>query len=147
MTDYDDYADELSETNELSRHALIVSGLLKGYDPPTVEEIGRVLSLQGAILNGIGMQMLEEASSLDGSRRSKRLAEGVKLISQARNCLVDSARILAAYEGPPAELTAARERLVQMAIDSGFELAFESDGRLVLENVRRDGSRYPVQDV
>ena len=137
--------DELGTVNELGRHALIVSGLLKGYEPPSVEEIGRVLSLQGAILNGIGMQMLEEANGLDGSRRSKRLAEGVKLIGQARNCLVDAARILAAYEGPPEEITAARERLIQMAVDGGFELAFEADGRLVLENVRRDGSRYAMQ--
>lgn len=129
---------------DLIKNILTNKGSVEGFAPPTTEEIGRILAMQGTILNGIGMAVINEASSLEGAKRNRKLAEGAKFLTASKATLVEASRILEKYELPPQALTEARESLIKVAIENGYEIAFEVDGKVHLERVVRGSIRETV---
>lgn len=129
---------------DLIKHVLATKGMVEGFLPPTTEEIGKILAMQGTILNGIGIAIINEASCLEGPKRSRRLAEGAKFLTVSKATLVEASRILEKYEMPPQALTDARESLLKLAFENGYEIAFEVDGKVHLERVVRGTIRETV---
>lgn len=109
----------------------------------STEDIGHAIAYQAKIIHDVGMTMLNEAESLEGSKKMSRLREGVKTLGVSSRIFRESAAILSEFEPPPVLVAEARERLIEKAIEGGYELAFEADGRVVMErygDFRRRGS-------
>jgi len=126
----------MKELVDLNQH-------MNGFEAATTEEIGRLLAFQGMILNGIGIGILNDAESCEGPKRLKRIAEATRTLIASKSTLVEASRILEKFEAPPEVARVERERLIAVAIDNGYEIAFEADGRVQLERVSH-GGRFPV---
>lgn len=100
---------------------------------PKTTEIGRVLALQGARLHVAGIELLDEAAKLEGAKKLRRISDAARVLTASKSALVEAAKILEKHEGTPAKVIEERERLLRIADQMGFEIAYESDGRVYLE--------------
>lgn len=100
---------------------------------PKTSEIGRVLALQGARLHVVGIELLDEAAQLEGSKKLRRISDAARVLSASKSALVEASRILEKHEGVPERVIQERERLLRLAEQMGLEVAYEADGRVYLE--------------
>lgn len=112
----------------------------------TTADIGKVLAAQAAAVNKIGMDLIEEAEGMEGGRRSSRLRDAVKTLSASSRIFVEASKILERFEPPPAVLAEAREKLISRAIEEGYDIAFESDGKVLLERTGPSGGRFLIDE-
>ena len=120
------------EIADVVRECLSVSSLM---DVPSVEQIGKIIAVQGAVLNGIGLELIGEARQMDGAKKMKRLNDATRILSASAKMLSESAEILREFEEPPEAVRVERERLLELAYAKGYEVGFDADGTLFLEQM------------
>jgi len=116
--------------------------VVRALPDPAVGDIGRLLFVQGALMQHVGLAALDEAVKAGGTRR---ILTATTLLNGAENALSKSAALLGKKPSP--ELFEERKRLLEMAYERGYEIAFEADGRLTLECQTRLGSRLEIESV
>lgn len=110
--------------------------IVKSLPAPKAGDVGRLLFAQGVLMQAVGMEMLKAS---EGSTRKAGAA--CSILSGAEKALSKSVEYL--QEQSKLE---ERRKLLEIAFDHGYEVAFEADGRLTLECDGRSG-RLPVTSV
>ena len=110
--------------------------IVKELPDPEVSDIGRLLFAQGVLMQTVGLEMLRLS---EGSTRKAKAA--CDILSGASQALSKSASYLQEHS-----MLEERKKLLEIAFDHGYEVAFEADGRLTLECDGMRG-RLPVTSV
>lgn len=115
--------------------------LVEGLVNPETADVGRLLFVQGAIMQQIGLKILQGE---DHSARKMALA--VKILSGAESALGKAGSFI--EKQPSISLMKERQQLLEMAYEKGYDIAFESDGRITLEIEDRNGvERLKIESV
>ena len=101
--------------------------------------IAKKLEAQADFLGRLGEKLALEAEEMDGSKRINRLREATRTILSSAKVYAEAARIYERHEPPPIALQIARESLIKRAIDGGYDLAFDVDGKVILERLLPSG--------
>ena len=114
---------------------------VEGLVNPETVDVGRLLFVQGAIMQQVGLKMLQGE---DHSARKMALA--VKILGGAESALGKAGSFI--EKQPSISLMKERQQLLEMAYEKGYDIAFESDGRITLEIEDRNGvERLKIESV
>lgn len=106
----------------------------------TLGDIGKLLFLQGCLLQKFGIEYLQENG---GSTR--KISAAISMLNAAESALVKSGNYMAGKVDPV--VAAERERMIGVAIEKGCMLAFETSGEVVLTTVDAYGRKEEIDRV
>ena len=106
----------------------------------TLGDIGKLLFLQGCLLQKFGIEYLQENG---GSTR--KISSAISMLNAAESALVKSGNYMAGKIDPA--VAAERQKLISVAIEKGCMLAFERDGTTVLTAVDAYGRMEEIDRV
>lgn len=110
--------------------------------PTSTLEIASRLLEQAEYTHMIGMAVLEQAEGFEGQKQSKRRDDGLKMLRASKAAFMEAARLIAPFE----ELDR-QKALIDYAIASGYQLAYEIGKKIHFERTDCLGNRYPVSAI
>lgn len=105
-----------------------VVSVVENLPDPSLVNIGRLLYAQGAVMQKIGLEML----SVD-DKSMKRVQTAIALLKGASDALARASEYCGYVGGGSGDLLTERARLIEIAYEKGYEIAFECEGRVSLE--------------
>lgn len=107
--------------------------------PTSTLEIASRLLEQAEMTHMIGMAILEQAEGFEGQKQSRRRDDGLKMLRASKTAFESAARLIAPFEEVDRQ-----KALIDYAIESGYELAYEIGKRVYFERLDPYGHRHPV---
>ena len=107
--------------------------------PTSTLEIASRLLEQAEMTHMIGMAILEQAEGFEGQKQSKRRDDGLKMLRASKAAFMEAARLIAPFEEQDRQ-----KELIDYALESGYQLAYEIGKKIHFE---RTGYLFPRQSV
>jgi hypothetical protein len=107
--------------------------------PTSTLEIASRLLEQAEMTHMIGMAILEQAEGFEGQKQSKRRDDGLKMLRASKAAFMEAAKLIAPFEEVDRQ-----KALIDYAIESGYQLAYEIGKKIHFERTDCLGNRYPV---
>ena len=107
--------------------------------PTSTLEIATKLLEQASYTHMIGMAILEQAEGFEGQKQSKRRDDGLKMLRASKTAFESAARLIAPFEEQDRQ-----KELIDYALESGYQLAYEIGKKIHFERTDCLGNRYSV---
>lgn len=107
--------------------------------PTSTLEIASRLLESAEYTHMIGMAILEQAEGFEGQKQSRRRDDGLKMLRASKTAFESAARLIAPFEEVDRQ-----KALIDYALESGYELAYEIGKRVYFERLDPYGNRLAV---